>query len=394
MPASLIANWKAEIDRFAPSLSFVIVHPSETPAGNREPLEQLARGSDLVITTYGMLTRAAVAAQRDWDLVILDEAQAIKNSGTRQSRSVKELNARRRIAMTGTPVENRLSDLWSLFDFLNPGLLGTAKAFGSLVKQMESNSVVSAAAGPGRAVHSPPAEDRQAGHRRSAGQDGVKAYCTLEPRAGGPVRTVGRDLAATLKEAEGIQRRGLVLAQLMRLKQICNHPAQLLGTGDYAPSKAASSSGWPRSARSWPSGRKRRWSSRSFARSPIRWRSFSRASSAGRAWCCTAARPSATAATGRELSARRRAAVLRALAQGRRDRLNLTAASSRDPLRSLVEPRRGKPGDRPGLPDWPKTECPGAQIRLPGNRRGADRRPDRRESRRSPATSSKAARCF
>ncbi len=82
-----------------------------------------------MITTYGMLSRTEWLRQRDWDLVILDEAQAIKNSGTRQSRTVKELKAAARIAMTGTPVENRLSDLWSLFDFLNPGLLGGAKTF-------------------------------------------------------------------------------------------------------------------------------------------------------------------------------------------------------------------------------------------------------------------------
>ena len=121
MPASLLANWRAEIERFTPALSFVIVHPSEaeepqalleSPAGQR---------ADLVITTYGMLARMEGLRQRAWNVVILDEAQAIKNAGTRQARAVKELKAKARFALTGTPVENRAGDLWSIFDFLNPG---------------------------------------------------------------------------------------------------------------------------------------------------------------------------------------------------------------------------------------------------------------------------------
>src|SRR5262249_37909521 len=140
VPASLLANWKTELQRFAPTLSFLILHPSESATGKPSIEEEFERGLDLVITTYGMVSRTEWLRQRRWDLVILDEAQAIKNSGTRQSRSVKELNAAARVAMTGTPVENRLSDLWSLFDFLNPGLLGSAKPFAALVKQMDANS--------------------------------------------------------------------------------------------------------------------------------------------------------------------------------------------------------------------------------------------------------------
>ena len=138
MPASLIANWKAEIERFAPSLTYAIAHPSETPAGKNELSAADVEDCDLVITTYGMLTRQTWLRQRTWNLAILDEAQAIKNAGTRQARAAKELQAAGRIALTGTPVENRLSDLWSLFDFLNPGLLGSAKAFANFVKQMEA----------------------------------------------------------------------------------------------------------------------------------------------------------------------------------------------------------------------------------------------------------------
>ena len=187
MPASLLANWKAELDRFAPTLSFLIAHPSENTTSKRQIEAQDAQGLDLLITTYGMLSRTEWLRQRDWDLVILDEAQAIKNSGTRQSRTVKELKAAARVAMTGTPVENRLSDLWSLFDFLNPGLLGGAKTFAGLVKQMEARFVVPAAPHPRRALHPAPAQDRQASHRRPARKGRDVGLLHAEPRAGRPL---------------------------------------------------------------------------------------------------------------------------------------------------------------------------------------------------------------
>ena len=168
VPASLLANWKTELRKFAPALSFVIAHPSENLASNRQPKENDAEAPDLYITTYGMLSRTDWLKKHGWDLVILDEAQAIKNSGTRQSRTVKELKATARVAMTGTPVENRLSDLWSLFDFLNPGLLGSAKRFAELVKQMESNSSYQPLRTSGFTVHPQAAEDRQASDQRPA----------------------------------------------------------------------------------------------------------------------------------------------------------------------------------------------------------------------------------
>ena len=136
VPASLIANWKAEIDRFAPSLRVLVAHPSEAdkPLADIGP-DDLA-GADLIITTYALTHRLRWLAATEWPLVVLDEAQAIKNPGAKQAQAVKALSARSRVALTGTPVENRLTDLWSLFDFLNPGLLGSAKAFGAFAKQL------------------------------------------------------------------------------------------------------------------------------------------------------------------------------------------------------------------------------------------------------------------
>ncbi len=182
-----------------------------------------------------MLSRSQWLREHDWDLVILDEAQAIKNSGTRQSRTVKELKAAARVAMTGTPVENRLSDLWSLFDFLNPGLLGGAKAFADFAKQMEARASYQ----PLRTLVGPYILRRLKTDKRVIADLPEKvemsAFCTLSREQAALYEQAVLDLARKLEEADGIQRRGLVLAQLMKLKQICNHPAQLVGSGDYAP---------------------------------------------------------------------------------------------------------------------------------------------------------------
>ena len=133
-PASLLANWAAEIERFAPTLRFLIAHPSASSAEHLKAMtaETLAE-VDLVITSYGALLRYDWLSSTEWRVVVIDEAQAIKNPGAKQSRAVKRLIARTRIALTGTPVENRLGDLWSIFDFTHPGLLGSGQAFGRYV---------------------------------------------------------------------------------------------------------------------------------------------------------------------------------------------------------------------------------------------------------------------
>ncbi len=245
VPASLIANWKAEIERFAPSLTTLIAHPSE---GVTEASD-VAQACDLIITTYTMLTRLEWLHSRDWRFVILDEAQAIRNAGTRQSRAVKELRAEGRIALTGTPVENRLSDLWSLFDFLNPGLLGSAKAFGRLAKQMSQESAKPnepRTGSPGSANPYAPLRTlvrpyilRRLKTDKSVIADlpeksEVNAWCGLSRRQAALYEQAVRELAAAVDGADGIQRRGIVLASLMRLKQICNHPSQWTGDNSYA----------------------------------------------------------------------------------------------------------------------------------------------------------------
>jgi non-specific serine/threonine protein kinase len=241
LPASLLANWRAELERFAPTLSARFVHPAETDRGELDAMaanpEGATSSADVVLTTYGMLTRQEWLLEVDWGLVVLDEAQAIKNPGTGQSRTVKRLKADARIALTGTPVENRLSDLWSLFDFLCPGLLGSAAKFKKFAKSLgESGSERFA---PLRNLVRPYILRRMKTDKTIISdlpdKTEVKAHCGLAKKQAALYGHAVGELAELLGAADGIQRRGLVLAYLMRFKQICNHPSQLLGDGEYAP---------------------------------------------------------------------------------------------------------------------------------------------------------------
>ena len=243
VPASLIGNWKAEAERFAPDLKLLVVHPSETPKTDLEKLakspSRRLRGSHLVITTYSMVSRLEWLAEPSWSWVILDEAQAIKNPGARQTRAVKNLGGTTRVALTGTPVENRLGDLWSLFDFINPGLLGNATKFKAFAKSLESREHARYA--PLRQLVSPYILRRMKTDPGIApdlpDKTEMQVFCGLaKPQAvlyGQAVATLAKALEAS--ESGGIQRRGLVLGALMRFKQICNHPSQVNGEGSYDP---------------------------------------------------------------------------------------------------------------------------------------------------------------
>jgi non-specific serine/threonine protein kinase len=207
-----------------------------------------------------MLPRLDWLRARDWPLVILDEAQAIKNPGARQTRAVKELRARHRIVLTGTPVENSLGDLWSIFDFLNPGLLGTATAFTRHAKKLARQaSETPADVNPGT-VFAPlrqlvrPYILRRLKSDRTIIADlpdktEMRALCSLTKKQTILYAETIADMtsrldalknanAAAADTADPMQRRGLVLAMLLRLKQLCNHPAQLTGAGNYAPEES------------------------------------------------------------------------------------------------------------------------------------------------------------
>ncbi len=235
IPASLIPNWTSEIERFAPDLKFYVAHPSAHRANGKkaQPPEDTDI-LDLVITTYALAQKYDWLRTHTWNYVILDEAQAIKNPGTRQTRAVKKLSAQNRIVMTGTPIENRLSDLWSLFDFLNPGLLGTSKEFGAFAKNIGTD-----ASGYGRLrkIISPYILRRMKTDRAVISDlpDKVemKTYADLSKKQVVLYGQLVADLARIIDETDGIARKGLILASLMKFKQICNHPDQYLGTGGF-----------------------------------------------------------------------------------------------------------------------------------------------------------------
>jgi non-specific serine/threonine protein kinase len=235
VPASLLGNWQAEAARFAPSLTMLAVHPSAMPAREVAAMpDQALDGVDVVLTTYGTVARTPWMARRRWELVVLDEAQAIKNPGARQTRAVKAIGGRARIALTGTPVENRLGDLWSLFDFLDPGLLGSAKEFGAFVKRLGDREGERYA--PLRRLIQPYLLRRLKTDRRVVAdlpdKTEVVAWCGLARTQAALYQRAVDELAAELERAQqGIKRRGMVLSYLMRLKQICNHPSHWLRDG-------------------------------------------------------------------------------------------------------------------------------------------------------------------
>ena len=236
-PASLLANWAAEVERFAPDLKVLIAHPSVLPASELKSYSPARlKDVDLAITSYGSLLRMPWIAETAWHLVVVDEAQAIKNPDAKQTRTVKGLKARARFALTGTPIENRLGDLWSIFDFVNPGLLGSSKEFTQFVKGLANRP--HNPYGPLRELVRPYILRRLKTDKAVIAdlpdKTEVKAFCQLSRKQAALYEQSVKDLARQLKEAEGIQRRGLVLSFLMRLKQICNHPSQWLGDGSWA----------------------------------------------------------------------------------------------------------------------------------------------------------------
>jgi len=180
-----------------------------------------------------------------WQLVVLDEAQAIKNPDTKQTRTTKKLKAQSRIALTGTPIENRLGDLWSIFDFINPGLLGSAKEFTNFAKRLADRP--HNPYGPLRELARPYILRRLKTDKTVIAdlpdKTEVKAFCQLSAKQAALYQQAVEELRKQIEKSEGIQRKGLILSFLMRLKQICNHPSQWLGDGAW---QAEDSGKWAR----------------------------------------------------------------------------------------------------------------------------------------------------
>ncbi len=240
LPATLLGNWQAEARHFTPGLKVGVLHPSAWVEGERQlvesDLDAFLKPYDVVLTTYGMAARMPRLQECEFAAVVADEAQAIKTASSARSRAVRHLRAPRRIALTGTPVENNLGDLWSIFDFINPGLLGSQKAFSTFVRAMGEDYA------PLRRLTRPFILRRLKSDKRVISDLPDKTeltdYCPLSKRQAALYARCVESLAEELEESEGIKRRGLVFAYLARFKQICNHPAQFKGTGDYAPEQS------------------------------------------------------------------------------------------------------------------------------------------------------------
>jgi hypothetical protein len=234
-PVSVLGNWERELERFAPGLR-VLVHHGPRRLDGDEALATTAARHDVVLTTYSLVARDRdVLATVPWGRVVLDEAQQIKNPGTSQARAVRAIPADRRVALTGTPVENRLSELWSVMQFLNPGLLGSASSFRDrFASPIEKDGDEEAAALLRRVTG--PFVLRRLKSDRSIIDDlpdkiEVVERCVLTKEQASLYQAVVDDLLEKASSTEGIERRGLVLAGLMQLKQVCNHPAHFLHDG-------------------------------------------------------------------------------------------------------------------------------------------------------------------
>jgi len=236
VPASLLGNWLSEIKRFAPSLRAQVIHPSANVELNPRKKADLTE-TDVILTTYGGLIRWDWLTRQAWHLVILDEAQAIKNPQSQQTQAVKKLKSRLRLALTGTPVENRLSDLWSLFDFLSPGLLGSHTEFIRGLDHLAAGGTLDFH--PLRALVRPYILRRLKTDKTVISdlpqKTELKAYCALTPVQAALYQQSLDQLSEQMNHLSGLKRKGTILGFLMRLKQICNHPSQWLGNSLYDP---------------------------------------------------------------------------------------------------------------------------------------------------------------
>ncbi|MDN5345268.1 MAG: hypothetical protein PWQ18_1382, partial [Clostridia bacterium] len=233
-PTSVVGNWQREVARFAPALQVLIHHGGERLSG--DSFRQETARYDLVISTYSLASRdekdlAAVA----WDGVVLDEAQNIKNPEAKQTRSIRRLKAGFRIALTGTPVENHLGELWSIMEFLNPGYLGSQPDFRrrfmvpiERYRDQERAARLRNLVQPFilRRLKTDPTIIRDLPAKQE-----IKVFCHLTREQATLYEAVVQDMLQKIDEATGIERKGLVLATLAKLKQVCNHPAQFLGDG-------------------------------------------------------------------------------------------------------------------------------------------------------------------
>ncbi|WP_427162292.1 DEAD/DEAH box helicase [Aliinostoc sp. HNIBRCY26] len=241
-PTSVLGNWEREVKKFAPTLKVMQYHGDKRPKD--KTFQEAVKKHDLVITSYSLIHRDLKSLQTvDWQIIVLDEAQNVKNAEAKQSQAVRQLESTFRIALTGTPVENRLQELWSILDFLNPGYLGNKQFFQRRFAMPIEKYGDAASLNQLRALVQPfilrrLKTDREIIQDLPEKQE-MTVFCGLSPEQAALYQKVVETSLAEIESAEGLQRRGMILALLIKLKQICNHPAQYLKEADLAQHNSA-----------------------------------------------------------------------------------------------------------------------------------------------------------
>ncbi|MBT9148860.1 MAG: DEAD/DEAH box helicase [Dehalococcoidia bacterium] len=240
-PMSVVGNWKKEVERFGPLLQVMVHHGADRLSGKE--FEKAIKKHDLVISTYALAHRdEELFSKIHWECVVLDEAQNIKNPSAKQTQAIRKLTASHRVTLTGTPVENRLSELWSIMDFLNPGYLKSAQDFhrkfvipiekyrnhsrAEMLKRLIQPFVL-------RRIKTDPTIIKDLPEKME-----MKVFCNLSQEQATLYEAVVKEMLEKIEDSEGIERKGLVLSTLLRLKQVCNHPAHFLQDGSKMPGRS------------------------------------------------------------------------------------------------------------------------------------------------------------
>ena len=365
-PTSVVGNWKKEAERFTPDLPVLIHHGGGRTRG--DAFRKKVKPAGLVLSSYALLHRdRELFGQVAWAGVVLDEAQNIKNPETKQAQAARSLKAGRRTALTGTPVENHVGDLWSIMEFLNPGFLGSQAEFRRrFFVPIQAQHDAEAATRLKRLTG--PFVLRRLKTDKSIIADlpdklEMKVYCNLTKEQASLYAAVVEEAAKGIDDAEGIQRKGLILATLSKLKQVCNHPAQFLGDNSPIPGRSGKLA---RLSEMLDEACCRRATGGAGVHAVQGDGRHHPTVFAGGVWprgvvpprrsAGEAARPDGGAISNRP----GRAARLPAVAQGGRHGPQPDGGAARLPLRPLVEPGRRESGDRPRLPHRPDTQRAGA----------------------------------
>jgi SNF2 family DNA or RNA helicase len=234
-PTSVVGNWQKEIEKFAPHLRAIVHHGSDRTQDN-ETFQNICQTHDLIITSFTLIRKdESLFSSMNWHRIVIDEAQNIKNPKAAQTKAILKLEAKHRLALTGTPVENRLLDLWSIFNFLNPGYLGKEAQFKKAFETPIQKNNDQIQSGVLKKLVEPfilrRVKTDQSIIKDLPDKIEQKLYTNLTKEQASLYEAVVRDVEKQLNEVEGIQRKGLILSTLLKLKQICNHPRQFLQDG-------------------------------------------------------------------------------------------------------------------------------------------------------------------